>query len=121
LGKQINSSACVSPIDIIPKLCKLTPPRTELSFRYNTLVRKLARQHGKLPESLFVQNVKRRGDTAFACGGFADVFRGALLDRMGRIKREVALKVFRVFENQSQNRKVFAVGSSFVLLDGLLK
>jgi hypothetical protein len=56
-----------------------------------------------------MQNVKRRGDTAVAAGGFADIFRGAVLEDSGKHLHEVALKVFRVFEKDSQNRKVYAV------------
>jgi hypothetical protein len=80
-------------------------------------VRKLSRQHGRLPKSLFIQNVKPRGNAAVACGGFADVYAGTLLGPKGEATREVAIKVFRVFERREQDKKMFTVKlSSFTCI-----
>ncbi len=78
----------------------------------NALVRKIARSTHTLPDSLYTFNVKRDGETSFACGGFADIYRGVMTKDLA--KHDVALKVFRYFERTPDDKKIFAVGSIVV-------
>ncbi|KAJ7841398.1 kinase-like domain-containing protein [Mycena olivaceomarginata] len=80
--------------------------------RAQRLLNLLAGHLGILPEEPTVSNVILLSDYPIAHGGFANIYHGKYTNSEGR-EQEVALKVLKIFEEQSQERRRILHASFF--------
>ncbi|KAF7330225.1 Serine/threonine-protein kinase STY8 [Mycena venus] len=82
------------------------------SQRAQRLLNLLAAHLGMLPEELTVTNVVLLSDYPIAHGGFANIYHGKYTKSNGD-KVEVALKVLKIFEDQSEESRRILLGRFF--------
>ncbi|ESK91150.1 kinase-like protein [Moniliophthora roreri MCA 2997] len=75
-----------------------------------TFIRYLSWLHGVLPPSFYVSGISRKGKHPISGGGFADIWKGCIGDRL------VCIKVLRVFTDTYKRRAVMKDLSGEVLL-----
>ena len=91
---QLHSYACIY------KLIEANDSNQRVFERH---LRRLVLKHGKFPSTLFVRGVERIGKNAVTGGGFADIWRGKIDNKI------VALKVLRIFDWSADQSKLFKV------------
>lgn len=74
--------------------------------RLHRFLSRIVKETGRLPSSMIIHNVKRKGSDPLAGGGFADVWRGTQGDL------DVAMKVLRIFGEREFNKQALRVCSN---------